>query len=170
MEKETSSLLLKSNRVLGTRLVEAGLTARDDMDRANQLFVERVRAKELKRASLLWILIYESQTLDENRLIEFQLERFGIGAVLLENYQIDPVILSGLSLELMRASWTLPLDVQMGRWFLATAYYLSDVVRQFWEGQLQAKVTWYASPIHQFEATFDRLEADMAEAVKRAEG
>jgi hypothetical protein len=55
MDREVSSMLLKANRVLGTRLVEAGLTKNDDMDRANALFVERARAKDLRRASLLWI-------------------------------------------------------------------------------------------------------------------
>lgn len=168
MERGTSSLLLKSNRVLGTRLVEAGLTSMEDMERANQLFVERARAKDLKRASLLWILIYESQSLDESHLIEYQLEKSGIGAIMLENYNLDPVIFGGLSIELMRASWTIPVDMQMGRWFLASAYYLSDVVRKFWEDQLQAKITWYVAPINQFETTFDQIEGELATAANKA--
>lgn len=162
MNRETSSLLLKSNRVLGTRLVEAGLTGMDDMERANQIFVERARAKDLRRASLLWILIYESQTLDEGKLMDYQLGNHPLGAISLDNYLVDPVILGGRSLEMMRASWSLPVDHLNGRWFVATAYYLSDVVRKFWEEQLGGRISWFISPINQFEPMFEQLEADPA--------
>jgi hypothetical protein len=164
MDREVSSMLLKANRVLGTRLVEAGLTKNDDMDRANALFVERARAKDLRRASLLWILIYESQTLDESKLMDYQLATYGLGALLLENYDVDPVILTGQSIDLMRASWTLPVDHLNGRWFLASAYYLSEVVRKYWEDQLGSRVSWMISPINQFEPVFEKLENDRAAA------
>lgn len=159
MERETNSLLLKSNRVLGTRLVEAGLVNLADMDKANEIFVERVRAKDLRRASLLWILVYESQALEESRLWEFQLEQFGLGAVLLENYSIDPVLATGRNIDLMRASWTVPIDHQMGKWFLASAYYISDVVRTFWEEQLGQNLVWSVAPLQDFEAVLDVFAA-----------
>jgi hypothetical protein len=132
MERETSSLLIKSNRVLGTRLVEAGLTNLEQMDAANETFIELARAKDLKRASLLRILIYDNQSLNEEGLLDHLIEEHHIGAVLLENYQLDEVLLVQQPLEIMRASWTLPLDYANNRWFLATAYYLSDIVRKFW--------------------------------------
>jgi len=155
MERETSSLLIKSNRVLGTRLVEAALTSLEDMDYANESFIERARAKDLKRASLLRILVFDNQTLKEERLLDYQLERYPVGAVMLDNYQIDPVLLQQQSHELMQASWTLPFDYQDHRWFIATSYYMSDIVRNFWEEQLEGRITWYITTLNQIESVLD---------------
>jgi len=167
MERETSSLLLKSNRVLGTRLVEAGLTDVERMDEANDIFIQRARAKDLKRASLLRILIFDNQTLEEEKLLDYQLEQFPVGALLLENYQLDQVLLTQYPVELMRASWTVPVDFVNDRWFLATAYYMSDIVRNFWEERLEGRVAWYVTTLNQLETVLDELEA--AEAAKAAE-
>ena len=161
MDRQTSSLLIKSNRVLGTRLVEAGLTSLEDMDRANEVFIEFARAKDLKRASLLRVLIYDNQTLKEESLLDYQLERSQVGAVMLENYNIGEELIADVPLEIMRASWTVPIDKVHGRWFLATAYYLSDIVRKFWEDRLEGRITWLVSPLGQLE-TFFEARAEMA--------
>ena len=162
MERETSSLLIKSNRVLGTRLVEAGLVSLADMDAANESFIELARAKDLKRASLLRILIYDNQTLKEESLLDHLIETYHAGAILLENYNLDDVLLVQHPLELMRASWTLPLDFVNDRWFMVTAYYLSDIVRKFWEDRLDSRITWLISPMQQFETVFEELETKLA--------
>lgn len=166
MERETSSLLLKSNRVLGTRLVEAGLTDVERMDEANDMFIQRARAKDLKRASLLRILIFDNQTLEEEKLLDYQLEHFPVGALLLENYQLDEVLLAQFPVELMRASWTIPVDFVNDRWFLATAYYMSDIVRNYWEERLEGRVAWYVTTLNQLETVLDEREA--AEAAESA--
>lgn len=164
MERATSSLLIKSNRVLGTRLVEASLTSLEDMEHANEVFIERARAKDLKRASLLRILIYDNQTLKEDQLLDYQIEKFPVGALMFDNYRLDDVILLQQPLELLRASWTVPFDFQDGRWFVATAYYLSDVVRSFWEERLDGRITWYVTNLNQVESLLDELESRTAEA------
>lgn len=169
MQRETSSLLIKSNRILGTRLVEADLTNLEDMDKANEVFIERARAKDLKRSSLLRILIFDHQTLREESLIDYQIEQLGIGAVMTENYNIDEVLLDQQPLEFMRASWTIPVDFVNDRWFLATAYYMSDVVRKFWEDRLEGRITWYVSPLSQMEMILERLEKKEADARDEAE-
>ena len=165
MDRQTSSLLIKSNRVLGTRLVEAGLTSLEDMDKANETFIEFARAKDVKQASLLRVLIYDSQALREESLLDHQLEHFPVGAVMLENYVISEEVLGTQPLEVMRASWTLPIDFVGGRWFLATAYYLSDIVRNFWEEKLEGRITWYVSPMSQLEQVFDALSLKEEEAL-----
>lgn len=159
MEREISSLLIKSNRVLGTRLVEAGLTSLEEMDAANELFITRAREKDLKRASLLRILIYDNQTLKEERLLDFQIEHHPVGAVMLENYAIDEVLLQQQPLEYMRASWTIPIDYVNDRWFVASAYYLSDTVKKFWKDRLKGRISWYVSSLSQFEAVFSAIES-----------
>ncbi len=158
ISSEASRLMLKANRVLGTRLVESGLVKNEDMDRANELFIELARAKDLRRASLLRILLFENQSLREEALLDHLLEEHPVGAILLENYQLDQELILQQPLDLLRASWTLPIDLVQGRWFLATAYYLSDPTRAFWEERLGGRVAWYVCPLGQFEATFEELK------------
>lgn len=169
MERETSSLLIKSNRVLGTRLVEAGLTTGENMDHANEAFIQRAREKDLKRASLLRILVFDNQTLKEESLLDYEIEHFPVGAVMLENYYLDDVLLAQQPLEFMRASWTVPMDFVNDRWFLATAYYMSDIVRNFWEERLDGRISWYVTSLNQLESVFEKLEA-AAEAALEASG
>ncbi len=157
MERETSSLLIKANRVLGMRLVEAGLTTGEDMEEANALFIERARAKDLTRASLLRILLFEKAVLKESALIDYQLENFAVGAVRPDNFRVDPSLMKQTPLELLRASWSFPLDLCEGQWFMAGAYYLSDVVRTFWVERLGAKINWYVSPMVALEAAFSMV-------------
>jgi len=166
MERETSKLLIKSNRVLGTRLVEAGLTTLEEMDTANEAFITLARKKDLKRASLLRILIFDNQTLKEESLLDYQIEQHHVGAIHLENYILDDILLLQQPFEIMRASWTIPIDFVNDRWFLATAYFLSDVVREFWEDRLQGRITWLVSPLSQFESTFEALEAKFNEQMQ----
>lgn len=157
MERKTSSLMIKSNRVLGTRLVEAGLTTVEEMDKANEDFIGLARSKDIRRASLLRIMIYDHQTLAEESLLDYQLENYPVGAVMLDNYDRDEELYEEIPLELMRASWTLPIDRVGDRWFLATAYYMSDIVRSFWEEQLKGRINWYISSMSQLELIFESM-------------
>ena len=171
MERQTSSLLIKSNRVLGTRLVEAGLTSVEDMDKANEVFIELARSKDLKRASLLRVLIYDNQSLREESLLDYQLEHFPVGAINLENYKINEEAIADQPLELMRASWTIPIDHVGGRWFVATSYYMSDIVRNFWEERLEGRLAWFISPMSEMEIVFEEragkeLDAALTAAAK----
>jgi len=173
MDRETSKLLIKSNRVLGTRLVEAGLTKLEDMDTANESFITLARKKDIKRASLLRILIFDNQTLREESLLDYQIEEHNVGAIHLENYLLDDVLLLQQPFEIMRASWTIPIDFVNDRWFVASAYFLSDVVREFWEERLQGRIAWLISPLSQFESTFEALEekfSQQSEATETASG
>ena len=163
MERKTSSLMIKSNRVLGTRLVEAGLTSVEEMDKANEDFIGLARAKDVRRASLLRIMIYDHQSLAEESLLDYQLENYPVGAVMVENYDIDEELFEDIPLELMHASWTLPIDRVGNRWFLATAYYMSDIVRKFWEERLDGRINWYISSMSQLEIQFEAMAAKEAE-------
>jgi len=163
MERKTSSLMIKSNRVLGTRLVEAGLASIEEMDKANEDFIGLARSKDIRRASLLRIMIYDHQSLAEESLIDYQLEHCSVGAVMLENYELDEELFNDIPLEIMRASWTLPIDRIGDRWFLATAYYMSDVVRSFWEERLNGRINWYITPMNQLETVFESLALTLKE-------
>lgn len=167
MDRKTRSLMIKSNRVLGTRLVEAGLTTVDDMDNANEVFISLARAGDIRRASLLRIMVYDHQSISEESLLDYQLENCPVGAVMIDNYNLEEELYSDIQLEQMRASWTLPIDRVGNRWFVASCYYLSDVVKEFWEEKLGGRINWYITTMSQLEKEFDRRTA--VEAEKAAE-
>jgi len=144
--------------------VEASLTNLEHMEDANESFIQFARDKDIKRASLLRILVFDNQTLKEESLIDHQLENFPVGALLLENYAIDDVLLNQHPLELMQASWTVPVDFRNNRWFLASAYYMSDVVRKFWEERLEKRITWHVTTLNQIESVLDEYAIRLEEA------
>jgi hypothetical protein len=157
MHRAIQSLLLKANRTLGAQLVKNDLVSLKHLDAANELFIERVRQQDPRRASLLRILLYEQQTLDERALLDFQLAGRKVGGLLLDSVRINASATSAHPAAAMQATWTLPFDCLGNVWFLATAYYLSDVARQYWQEQIQAEIVWYAVPFNQIEEAFERI-------------
>ena len=160
MEASTNRLVLKANRSFGSRLTHAGLVELDDLDRANEIFVTRLRSGSLRDASLLRILLFELQVLSENTLLDWQLEKHAgtVGAVRLDEYQLQDDLLASLDLAACMATWTLPIDSWCGMNMLATAYGLSDFVRQYWEERIQGPITWMLCPFGQLDAFFEQRE------------
>lgn len=157
MNREINSLLLKSNRVLGSRIVEAGLQSMEQIDKANKRFVEHVRNKELALASLLRVLIYETQTLDEKDYIEHVFDHMNLGGIYLHGYDIDTTLYQKFGLDVCQATWTLPVDLVDDHYFIATSYYISDIVQQFWKEKLGSHIHWFMTTIQDMENQFELL-------------
>ncbi|HSH08816.1 MAG TPA: hypothetical protein VK995_00395, partial [Oceanipulchritudo sp.] len=51
---------------------------------------------------------------------------------------------------------------------LTSAYYMSDIVRDFWEERLGGRITWFISPLGQLESVFESLAAKEEEAAHEA--
>ena len=129
-----------------------------DLEAANEVFVERVRAGNLREASLLKVLLFETQTLVESALISYQLEHSPIGGVLLDSYQIKPDLIHMFGIDNCLATWTIPFDLVEDTYFLASAYHLSDFVRQFWEEKTEGRIEWFACNFGELESAFEKLE------------
>jgi len=157
MEREISSLLLKSNRTLGSRLVDDGLCRLRDIEDANEAFVSKVRAEDLTQASLLRILIFDKQAIDEASYLDNLIEKHLIGGLSLNSFNVDTRLSGIVHLDVLRATWTLPIDKVDEHYFLATCYYLSDVVRQYWMEKLNHSITWYACSMQDMESMLDRI-------------
>lgn len=140
---EHRSLILKVNRLLGAQLVQRDLIGLDDLDAANEVFLEKLRSDELHEASILKILIYETQTLSEDNLIAHQIDELGLGSCRLSSYFLNEDVLKEIRPDICRITWTLPFDYKAGFWFLGTAYFLSSAVVEYWEKQLRAPIIWY---------------------------
>jgi hypothetical protein len=65
------------------------------------------------------------------------------------NLQVKDEILreNDLGLDPCRMTWTIPYDCVSGFWFLATAYYLSSVVQEFWSGVLKGPIVWHVTTL-----------------------
>jgi hypothetical protein len=171
MDRVINSLLLKANRALSSNLASLSMVDPDHLDEANERFVEHLREGNLTRASILRVLLYELQSLDEKALIDYQLGSLSLGAVPLDRYQISETLLSGFVLEECMATWSVPVDLMGEVYCVASAYYLSNFVREFWETKLGKGIIWYVTPCGHleslFEAVIKRREA-LAEEGKEA--
>ncbi len=157
MDRATNSLLLKANRALSSRLSDLSLVELDRLDEANEIFVGRLREGDLIQCSLLRVLLYDLQCLDESRLLDHQLQRESIGGIDLTRYAVPETLSAGFPIEECIATWTVPIDLMGDVYCLTSAYYLSDFVRHYWEEKLGSNVVWYASSMSSLESFFDLL-------------
>lgn len=152
------SLLLRSNRYLSSALVERDLINNEQQEAATQKLLEYIQSDQLKQASLLHILLFDHQTLNETVLLNDLVDEYGIGLVNLSNYNVNPINFpEGVDFELCWATWTVPFDQVEGMYFLATAYYLSDPVVTHWEETLGKNVVWFATSAASILESLERI-------------
>lgn len=156
MDRAINSLLLKANRALSSRLSDLNLVDLDHLDDANEHFIEHLREGDLVKSSILRVLLYELQCIDETHLLDHQLSELRLGALPLAQYQIPDALTAGFSLEECIATWTIPVDLMGDVYCVATAYYLSTFVREFWETKLDSRVIWYVASVESLETVFER--------------
>lgn len=152
------SLLIKANRMFGARLVENNIIDLEDLENANTHFLDKLRSGNLNEASILKLLVYELKSLNEDDLINYQIEKLGLGYCDLDNYKINEDIISTINIEDCRSTWSLPIDSIAGFWFVSSAYYLSIAVRKFWEESLNGDIIWYVSDFPRLNAKIESLE------------
>jgi len=157
---------MRANRLLGANLVERGLVSIDDLDAANERFLELLSSTTGDlRLSLLAILINEKQSLSQNRLMEHLVEDEGLGIIDIRKIDIPEDLCKSTALADCWATWTVPFDLVEKTPYVATAYFLSPVVRSFWEEKFSGEVVWFAAPL---ETISDYLEIRESEQAKAA--
>lgn len=162
-------LTTRANRLLGANLVEKNLVTIDDLDEGNERLLELLSSSEEgHRVSLLSIMMNEKQSLYEGKLIEHQVDEFGLGIIDIRNIEFPEELAEITQLEECWATWTVPFDMVEDTYYLATAYYLSPVVREFWEEKLSGKVVWYVAPMESITDFLESREADKAKAALSA--
>lgn len=159
-------LIMRANRLLGASLVERGLVSIEDLDAANERFLELLtNATGELRLSLLSILLNEKQSLQESRLMEHLVEDEGLAILDVRNFEVPEEIVTSCNYSECWATWTVPFDLVEDTHYLATAYYMSPAVRAFWEQKIPGNIVWYAAPL---ETITDYLETREAEEAKVA--
>lgn len=150
---EHRSIAMRCNRLLGASLVEHNLIRLEHLEAANERMLELMAGGGGKQVSLLSILLHEIKAIEEEKLLTHQLEEHGLGLIELRDLEWPDDFKEGLDLDACWSTWTVPFDREDEVHYLASAYYLSPPVRQFWEQRLRGIVVWYGTymaSIHEF--------------------
>ena len=146
---------MRANRLLGAQLVEHNLVKIEDLETANEKFIEVVSSDQPRQSTILGILAYEMKVLKEDDVLHHLVETEGLGLVDLRDYDVLDETRKKLDPNACWATWCVPFDREEEFWFVATAYYLSPAVRSFWEKELGGPILWFGTTL---EGIADYLE------------
>lgn len=152
------ALILRSNRFLGSALVDKGLVSAGDLEEANGKFMEAIQASDLKRASILSTLLFDLKKMDEAKLLDYLAEEEKLGLVDLNFIELLSLRPMKVDLPLCWASSTVPFDYIEGTYLVATCYYLSAPVKKHWEDLLEGRVIWYGTSTSSLSRALERIE------------
>ena len=149
---------MRANRLLGANLVENNLVRIEDLEKANERLFQIIENGTDRDASLLHILIGEIKVLTEENILSFLIDERGVGLVDLEDIEMADDLRLELKSELCWATWTVPFDREEDFHYVATCYYMSDAVRQFWEKELGGSIVWFATTMKSLTEMLERVE------------
>lgn len=154
-------IILRSNRFLGNNLVNNELITLEQLEAANNVLLDKIDADNMREASLLRILMWELDSLDEPDLIKYIVEEHDLGLVDLRFYSYLNNMEETYSIDDCWATWTVPFDHENGYFFLATAYYLSQPVIKFWEEKLGGRVQWFVTEFGSVSTLLENAEQEL---------
>ena len=142
------SLLMRANRRMGASLVDHNLVDLSELEAANERLLEVIKDGIGRRTSILSLLVTEMNVVDEAALIRRQVEEFNLAPISLAHAERDETLFRKLDSDQLWATLTVPFDMQDNFTFLASAYYLSSYVREYWEDLLGGPVLWYIATMN----------------------
>lgn len=151
---------MRANRLLGAQLVEHNLVKIEDLEKANEKFIEVVSSEQPRQSTILGILAYEMGVLKEDDVLHHLVETEGLGLVDLRDYEVPEESKKYLDVQACWATWSVPFDHEEEFHFVATAYFLSPAVRAYWEKELGGPILWFGTSL---EAIAEYLEKQMAD-------
>ena len=147
MSKELRPLIMRANRLLGAQLVEHNLVKIEDLEAANEKFIEVVSGEQQRQCTILGILAYDMKVLKEDDVLHHLVETDGLGLVDLREYEVPDESKKNLDVSACWATWSVPFDREEEFSFVATAYYLSPAVRSYWEKELGGPILWFGTTL-----------------------
>lgn len=153
------ALILRSNRFLGSSLLDKGLITNANLEAANERFMEVIQSSEsFKNASVLKIMLHDLKVIDETLLLKHTREEYGIGLIDLNFIEFRQLPDIDIDLDLCWSTLTVPFDKAEQTYMLATCYYMSSPVVKYWEDLLGGKVIWYATSMVSINHGLERTE------------
>ncbi|MEZ5276405.1 MAG: hypothetical protein R3F07_08505 [Opitutaceae bacterium] len=149
---------MRANRLLGANLVENNLVRIEDLEKANERLFQIIETGTDRDASLLHILIRELNVLTEENILSFLVDERGVGIIDLEDVEMADDLRLEIKPDICWATWTVPFDREEDFHYVATCYYMSDAVRQFWEKELGGSIVWFATTMKSLTQMLERVE------------
>ncbi len=168
LSKEHRPLMMRANRLLGAQLVEHNLVKIEDLESANEKFIDVVSGDQPRSCTILGILAYDMKVLKEDDVLHHLVESDGVGLVDLRDYEVPDDSKKNLDTGACWATWSVPFDREEEFYFVATAYYLSPAVRAFWEKQLGGPILWFGTTLEAIADYLEKLAADPAQIAAAA--
>jgi hypothetical protein len=162
MSTEHRSLLMNANRRLGAALVDHNLVKIEDLEKANERLLEIVATNQPRQSTVLGILAYEMKVVREEDVLSHLVESESVGLVDLREYDVSEDLKKGMDRGAAWATWSVPFDQEEDFTFIATAYYLSPAVRNYWEKQFPGPVLWYGTTLESIADFLERADAESA--------
>ncbi len=164
---EHRPLLMRSNRLLGSALIEHNLVKFEDLEAANERLLEIAASGDMRRSSVLNILAYETKVLREEDLLHHVVDDHGVGVIDLRAYEVPDEVKRDIDVGACWATWSVPFDKEEDFHFVATAYYLSPAVRAHWEKTLGGQIIWQATTMDIIADFLDRIVEERGEVSRR---
>lgn len=153
---------MRANRLLGAQLVEHNLVKIEDLESANEKFIELVAGDQPRQNTILGILAYDLKVVKEDDVLHHIVETDGIGLVDLRDYEVPEELKKNVDTGACWATWSVPFDREEEFWFVATAYYLSPAVRSHWEKTLGGPILWFGTTLEGVADYLEKLATDPA--------
>ena len=160
MSTEHRSLLMNANRRLGAALVDHNLVKIEDLEAANERLLEIVATNQPRQSTVLGILAYEMKVVREDDVLTHLVETESIGLVDLREYEVSEDLKNTMDRGAAWATWSVPFDQEEDFTFIATAYYLSAAVRNYWEKQFTGPVLWFGTTLEGIADFLERIEGE----------
>ena len=149
---------MRSNRLLGANLVENSLVKIEDLEKANERFFDLIKTGTGREASILAILIQEDEALSEDVLLSFLVEEEGLALIDLVDVDTPSELKGTIEADACWSTWTVPFDKEGDFYYIATAYYLSPLAREYWEKKLEGHIIWYGTTMSSITGYMERCE------------
>ncbi|HVU37046.1 MAG TPA: hypothetical protein VHC95_01820 [Opitutales bacterium] len=167
--QEYRPLIVRASRTLGSVLLEKQLVTAEQLDEANEKFLANLEQGDLRRASILHVLLFEMQVLKEDAFIEATVEKYGLGLIDLHGCQFRKFSELQPITDACWVTWTVPFDVLDDFYLLASLMYPSPPVVKFWQEKFPGKnLLWYATSVRSFQSAMEKLEQLKGEAARAA--
>jgi hypothetical protein len=160
MSTEHRSLLMNANRRLGAALVDHNLVKIEDLETANERLLEILATNQPRQSTVLGILAYEMKVVREDDVLTHLVETESIGLVDLREYEVSEDLKKTMDRGAAWATWSVPFDQEEDFTFIATAYYLSAAVRNYWEKQFTGPVLWFGTTLEGIADFLERVEGE----------
>ena len=155
---------MRANRLLGASLVDHNLVKLEDLEQANERMLEVIASEQTRQMTVLGILAYEMKVLKEEDVLQYLVDSEGLGLVDLRSYEAHEELRKTIDLDACWATWAVPFDREEDFTFVATAYYLSPVVRTYWEKQFGTTIVWYGTTLEIIADFLEKLETERGPA------